>query len=59
MQRSGSTPEELLRRADVAQVRAASMGNPIKMSLEDREARSYLLANAEYFRMMARRFRRS
>jgi hypothetical protein len=57
MERSNS--EELLRRANAARVRAVSMGNPIKMSLQDRQARSYLLANAEYLRMMARRIQRS
>lgn len=58
MDRRSSNAEDLLRRANAAKVRAVSMGNPIKMSLPDREARSYLLANAEYLRMMARRTRR-
>ena len=58
MDRQSTNEESLLRRANAAQVRAVSMGNPIKMSLPDREARSYLLANAEYLRMMARRNRR-
>ena len=57
MIRQSSTAQDLLRRANAARVRAVSMGNPIKMSLPDREARSYLLANADYLRMMARRDR--
>lgn len=56
MDRSNS--DELLRRANAARVRAVSMGNPIKMSRQDRQARSHLLANAEYLRMMARRISR-
>jgi len=50
--------EELLRRAEEAQARAAAMGNPIEMSLEERSDRSYLLSNAEFFRLQARRPRK-
>ncbi|MCA9525441.1 MAG: hypothetical protein R3F60_25850 [bacterium] len=58
MERSESHSEELLRRAEEAQVRAETMGNPIEMSLEERSARAHLLANAEFFRLQARRSRR-
>ena len=56
MHRKAKSTEELLRRANRAQLKATVMGNPIEMSLEDRYFRRKLLANAEYFRMQARRY---
>ena len=57
-ERPDDSPHELLRRAEEAQARAAAMGNPIEMSIDERFDRSHLLANAEFFRLQARRSRK-
>jgi len=58
MERYEDSPNALLRRAEEAQARAAAMGNPIEMSIDQRFDRSHLLANAEFFRLQARRSRK-
>ena len=58
MEHPETQPGELLRRAEEALVRAAQMGNPTEMSIDERFDRNHLLANAEFFRLQARRSRK-